>query len=625
VSAAQIDTKAEYNRGENIIAHVPGNFVDPITESNVYFYRGYARIPMDYDVVKIDGEYYILASLIGKDPGSYSLVIKDVTYYGGGSTTDDDIKSDFTINNSYADFSINPGYIYSSNDFSIKLTSLVSSSKTISVSSISGLAVSGTTLNAGQIKNLNFDIILESGDSTGFVTISSDSTSYSIPAYVWFEYSPPEHYCGNGVLDAGELCDGYDWGEFSGCIDFGYNSGELTCNSAGSTEECTFDTSNCYNVTSDECEDDSNCENEQVCIDGFCVEPPPPDPECGDGIAQTGSGELCDGQDWGRISGCSDLGFDSGTLECLDCSFDTSGCFYENLSGGCMEDSDCPEDHFCINYFCFPYSPECEEDDDCSGNKNCINGTCIECEFDSHCENKTATPYCFSDECVQCVYNIDCDEGFGCNVSTNTCYELPECVDNNHCNGEDVCYDYECVECKYDHQCGDNERCNSYKECEEVKACTQDSECGLNEICAGNICIEKGSDVECTENSECTGGKICDNYKCIDKPDCRGDNDCESDETCVDGECISTQVVDSCSALNGTTCKSTQTCDGSTRNIGKYTCCVGECVDEGGGGNMALVGWILLGVIIIMMVFIIFKVKTARKNKPNLAKVGLRR
>src|SRR3989338_5603259 len=46
--------------------------------------------------------------------------------------------------------------------------------------------------------------------------------------------------CGNGILEAGELCDGEDpLGDITSCVDFGFASGTLSCTS------CRFDTSRC--------------------------------------------------------------------------------------------------------------------------------------------------------------------------------------------------------------------------------------------------------------------------------------------------------------------------------------------------------------------------------------------
>ncbi|MFH1073323.1 MAG: hypothetical protein V1743_07890, partial [Nanoarchaeota archaeon] len=69
-----------------------------------------------------------------------------------------------------------------------------------------------------------------------------------------FINSPPGGFCGNGVLDDGlnESCDGnpgdpvWTWGNVTGCWDFGFSGGNLSCNGpASNIFSCLFDTSNC--------------------------------------------------------------------------------------------------------------------------------------------------------------------------------------------------------------------------------------------------------------------------------------------------------------------------------------------------------------------------------------------
>jgi hypothetical protein len=106
--------------------------------------------------------------------------------------------------------------------------------------------------------------------------------------------------CGDGIISAGETCDGINFGPITGCSDFdSFTAGEgtLSCDSS-----CQFDTSLCEGGTTGVCDDD---------------------------IINTG--ETCDGTNWGLITGCSN--FDEFTegeetlLSCdSSCQFDTSLC-----------------------------------------------------------------------------------------------------------------------------------------------------------------------------------------------------------------------------------------------------------------------------------------------------------
>jgi hypothetical protein len=60
--------------------------------------------------------------------------------------------------------------------------------------------------------------------------------------------APSQNYCGNGVIDIGEDCDGTNLGGKT-CLDVGFTAGTLKCTSA-----CKFDTASC-----------SYCNNNAIC------------------------------------------------------------------------------------------------------------------------------------------------------------------------------------------------------------------------------------------------------------------------------------------------------------------------------------------------------------------------
>lgn len=111
VLSIQIDTDSELNQGETLVVKLSGNFYKPILENNVYFYRNtYTVVPLEFELLKIEGDYYISASSLGKTPGNYSLVIKNSEYsIAGGQRSSKDIRINFTILENFAEFSANPG------------------------------------------------------------------------------------------------------------------------------------------------------------------------------------------------------------------------------------------------------------------------------------------------------------------------------------------------------------------------------------------------------------------------------------------------------------------------------------------------------------------------------------
>ena len=100
-------------------------------------------------------------------------------------------------------------------------------------------------------------------------------------------------WCGNGVKDGNDSCDGSDL-DGKSCTSFGFASGTLAC-----TPSCGFDTAGCNPVV------------------------------CGNGLIDPG--EECD-QDNLNGQTCVGLGFGTGTLTCgADCLFNQSGCYTDRF------------------------------------------------------------------------------------------------------------------------------------------------------------------------------------------------------------------------------------------------------------------------------------------------------
>jgi hypothetical protein len=100
----------------------------------------------------------------------------------------------------------------------------------------------------------------------------------------------PPGMCGDGVVGAGEVCDGTELGG-QDCASQGFDDGELGC-----ADDCSaFDTSDCVSFS------------------------------CGNGLIE--GGEACDGTDLAGQD-CVTQGYDQGLLGCADdcTAFDTSGC-----------------------------------------------------------------------------------------------------------------------------------------------------------------------------------------------------------------------------------------------------------------------------------------------------------
>ncbi len=194
-SAVEFNINSQYKSGETIITKLSGNFLTPVTETNVKFYEGHVRVPMDYDIAKIGEEYYLYASLLGKTGGNYSVSIEGVKYMVGASTSEEYIVRNFTIANGTADFSLTPGFKVTSEDFFLQVQNLKDGSITVNVNTntnTSGRKIEvkneGTeyslSLISGKIEKINF--VLGTGtQSLQEITLSAGETSYKVPVYVF--------------------------------------------------------------------------------------------------------------------------------------------------------------------------------------------------------------------------------------------------------------------------------------------------------------------------------------------------------------------------------------------------------------------------------------------------------
>jgi hypothetical protein len=84
----------------------------------------------------------------------------------------------------------------------------------------------------------------DNGNGQTSTTGSADNTGDPPPETTGPATTGPTGNCGNGVIDAGEQCDGNDLQGFD-CASLGLNGGTLACDGM----MCTFDTSMCSSST----------------------------------------------------------------------------------------------------------------------------------------------------------------------------------------------------------------------------------------------------------------------------------------------------------------------------------------------------------------------------------------
>ena len=199
VSCIIFDLNEEFDKEGILTGKIQGVFPSGISTSNILFYKGSMRIPLDFVLKKIQDEYYLYANLEGKSPGNYSIKIEKTAYLQEGTLSNEDIIKNFYITNKTAEFIVSPGVIESDKDFFIELKNKAEKSLKVDIQlekdddKTREVLVfidnknkeSGTiNLNVGEKKSVKF-VLGENGNSGVYkIRFSSGTTSYEIPVYV---------------------------------------------------------------------------------------------------------------------------------------------------------------------------------------------------------------------------------------------------------------------------------------------------------------------------------------------------------------------------------------------------------------------------------------------------------
>lgn len=283
--------------------------------------------------------------------------------------------------------------------------------------------------------------------------------------------------CGDGFIDAGELCDG-DAIEAS-CADLGFDAGELEC--------------------------DVDCSGY---VTGACTGGG--EPVCGDGTQE--GGELCDGDD--LSADCGDLGYDRGELLCrTDCAgYDAAGC---ELDGPVCGDGVRDAGELC--------------------DTGAVDATCAELGFDRGVLG--CAPGCAGYETGECINDAVCGDGVAedAEVCDRDDLELETCRTLGFEGGTLLC-ELDCTAfdtgaCVTASDCG-----NGVRDTEEV--CDGDDLGGATCVGRGFDAGELACRADCSgfDESACIAACVpaCGARRCGPDPVC-GDScgDCDSGEHCT--------------------------------------------------------------------------------------------
>lgn len=193
IFAVEVNMNNEYQQGETLISKISGNFLTPVGRSNVFFYKEHVRVSFEYQITKIGNEYYLYALLVGKTEGNYSLSLENVKYMEEGIVKDSNIVKNFSILNEKVDFSVDPGFIDNSGNFSITIQNHQDYPVEVSISTAEftddvyvlsyGTKEFTANLDSGEINKINFIV---GSVKTIFknIVFSSGNLTYEVPVYI---------------------------------------------------------------------------------------------------------------------------------------------------------------------------------------------------------------------------------------------------------------------------------------------------------------------------------------------------------------------------------------------------------------------------------------------------------
>jgi len=343
----------------------------------------------------------------------------------------------------------------------------------------------------------------------------------------------PKATCGDGAVqkpNSAEINEECDKSNLDGknCNDIDkYKGGNLKCKG-----DCTFDTSDC-----------DQSEN----------------PRCGDNAVNQLS-EDCDGQALkGRT--CQSFGYNSGTLRCSNCKFDTSSCTDPK--------PDVCGDGKAQSPNSAGFGEQCDKSD--LQQKTCVSfdaykrGTLVcrsDCTFDyANCELKQPPEKCgdnavnqLSEDCdntdfkgstclnlgydsgnLKCTSNCNLDKN-SCIVKEYKCIENTDCI-TGYCMGG-LCASPKCDDNLKNQQESDTDCGGSCKKCANNKACNVNADCETG-FCSYGTCREpeKCSDGRFSPGeSDIDCGGPCPN-KCSEGGSCDISGDCSEGLQCASSLC----------------------------------------------------------------------------------------
>lgn len=228
----------------------------------------------------------------------------------------------------------------------------------------------------------------------------------------------------------------------------------------------------------------------------------------------------------------------------------------------CEIDMDCNEDSVCMRGVCRKACAT--ENSPCASNAECFaRNHAASCRCPSNLPLGDALTYCERVPVVEeaeCRSDGDCGRGQAClrDQCREACEELKPCTGSARCSVSDS-VPFRTLICK----CPEGFIQDEEGSCKSAQlpppSCSTDQDCSAQESCTNRICRNP---CNCGENAECfirDHRPVCscrdgfegNPYRRCRLVGCRTNSDCESDEACINNNCISPCILNSTCGPNG--------------------------------------------------------------------------
>ena len=608
VSSISSTIRDVYSPRETIVAEITGGILTPIRPEQIKIVRERnLDVAVQLGVGKLGNKHFIWMGA-PSNPGNYSLIIRDVVALVNGVPEVTEYRKDFSVQGQIVDFSIVPGFVLANEDFRITVNAYIETDVQIDFPEPRTVHLYPGT------NYVDFSIEKVLGTQQTIIKFGR----YQIPAYIVGK----KYICGDGRIDDREVCDGTNLnGKTCANVPGGFVSGQLRCASS-----ClAFDTALCeispIPSQEDRCDEAHLrlCLNERDCTraGGYWYN---------NSCNRYEQGAICDSQ---HVEIC----FTQGT--CLD-----AGGYWYNNSCNRNASAVCGQIHpelcltagTCLDAGGYWYNNSCNRNASAVCGDGIVTGL-EECDG-NNLRSKNCTSLGYDGGDLKCIPKNSINE---CKFNLTACFLIPppeppafiiepsEIKSVVFLSRGFPVYKFKIVNNGSEEIVGMRLEFNPSK---FAVSPNRDINISVNRSASFNLTVKdvwrgtpfKGVVIAYVDEVH--------EYLFL-----------EFNFTDIESEAITKYSRSSnsndpsyyCSELSGIECGSEQTCEGNVVvTIDKSQCCIGTCSGSGNEGSWRWIGYLIAGIVLIIIVFVFMKYKKAGnisgsplQSRINLAKKNL--